>query len=57
MLGAMRSYVVRVAAIADEQEPETAALARRLITPVAQWEMKYGEHVGSHRRARHVAAA
>ncbi|MRG92790.1 hypothetical protein [Polyangium spumosum] len=36
-LDALRSYVLRVAAHVREGEPQTAALAERLLAPLAQW--------------------
>lgn len=57
VLSAMRSYVLRVAVIADEEEAETTELARTLIAPVVAWELKYGGHVGTHRRTRRLGSS
>jgi hypothetical protein len=56
-LAAMRAYLTRVAAIADENEPETTELSRALFAPAAAWETRYGEHIGATARLRQLAVA
>jgi len=55
-LSALRSHVLRVADIVDEQEPSTLPRAQALLEPVVAWELRYGAHV-DHRPSRRVLAA